>query len=83
MLESELILLQQKLNEYELIHSQIKQLEELIEEKLLETDEGFLLSIPGIGPTTAVEMSAEIGNVQWNSNMDISLKCTLYLGGLN
>ena len=68
MLESELILLQLKLDEYELIHGQIKQLDEVIEEKLLETDGGILLSIPGIGPCTAAELTAEIGNVHDFSN---------------
>ena len=63
MLESELILLQLKLDEYELIHRQIKGLEGIIEEKLLETEGGILLSIPGIGPCTAAELTAEIGNV--------------------
>ena len=63
MLESELILLQLKLDEYELIHGQIKQLDEVIEGKLLETDGGILLSIPGLGTCTAAELTAEIGNV--------------------
>jgi len=63
MLESELLLLQLKLDEYELIHRQIKQLEDVIEEKLLETEGGILLSIPGLGITTAAELTAEIGNV--------------------
>ncbi len=63
MLDSELILLQLKLDEYELIRGQIKQLEEIIEEKLLETDGGILLSVPGLGITTAAELTAEIGNV--------------------
>ena len=63
MLESELILLKLKLDEYELIHRQIKELEDVIEEKLLETDGGILLSIPGLGITTAAELTAEIGNV--------------------
>ena len=62
-LNSELILLQLKLDEYELIRGQIKQLEEIIEEKLLETDGGILLSVPGLGITTAAELTAEIGNV--------------------
>lgn len=64
MLESELILLQLKLDEYELVRRQIKQLDEVIEEKLLETDGGILLSVPGIGVCTAAELTAEIGNVQ-------------------
>ena len=63
MLESELILLQLKLDEYELINLQIKELEDVIEEKLLKTDGGILLSVPGIGVTTAAELTAEIGNV--------------------
>ena len=63
MLNSELVLLQLKLDEYELIRGQIKQLEEIIEEKLLETDGGILLSVPGLGITTAAELTAEIGNV--------------------
>jgi transposase len=63
MLESELILLQLKLDEYELINRQIKELEDVIEEKLLKTDGGILLSVPGIGVTTAAELTAEIGNL--------------------
>ena len=63
MLDSELILLQLMLDEYELIHRQIKQLEEVIEGILLETDCGILLSMPGLGITTAAELTAEIGNV--------------------
>lgn len=52
MLGSELNLLQLKLDEYELIHRQIKELEDVIEEKLMETDGGILLSIPSLGITT-------------------------------
>jgi len=63
MLESELTLLKLKLDEYELIHRQIKELEDVIEKKLLETDGGILLTIPGLGVTTAAELTAEIGNV--------------------
>ncbi|CAM3232234.1 hypothetical protein FITA111629_11360 [Filibacter tadaridae] len=50
-LVAELLLLRLKLDEYELIHRQIVELDEIIEELLLETDGGILLSIPGITMT--------------------------------
>lgn len=55
-LYSELILLRLKLDEFDLIKRQIKELEEIIEGLLLETDGGILLSVPGIGVTTVAEM---------------------------
>lgn len=42
---------------------QVKELEDVIEEKLLKTDGGILLSIPGLGITTAAELTAEMGNI--------------------
>lgn len=67
-LTSELILLKLKLDEYQLIHSQITELEEVIEALLLETDGGILLSIPGIGVTLAAELTAEMGDLEVFTN---------------
>ncbi|WP_415579432.1 IS110 family transposase, partial [Filibacter tadaridae] len=63
-LVAELLLLRLKLDEYELIHRQIVELDEIIEELLLETDGGILLSIPGIATTLAAELTAEMGNLE-------------------
>jgi len=63
-LASELLLLRLKLDEYELIHRQIAELEEVIEALLLETDGGILLSIPGIAVTLAAELTAEMGDLE-------------------
>lgn len=62
-LTSELLLLRLKLDEYELIHRQIAELEEVIEGLFLETDGGILLSIPGIAVTLAAELTAEMGDL--------------------
>ena len=51
-----------KLDEYELFRSN-QAIKAEIEKKLLETDGGILLSIPGLGITTAAELTAEIGNL--------------------
>ena len=64
MLYSELLLLRLKLDEYELLQRQIVELETIIEEVLLKTDGGILLSVPGIGITIAAELTAEMGNVE-------------------
>ncbi|WP_240315651.1 IS110 family transposase [Sporosarcina sp. PTS2304] len=63
-LSAELLLLRLKLDEYELIRCQIAELEEVIEELLLETDGGILLSVPGIGVTLAAELTAEMGDLE-------------------
>jgi transposase len=63
-LTSELLLLRLKLDEYELIHRQIAELEEVIEALFLETDGGILLSIPGIAVTLAAELTAEMGDLE-------------------
>ena len=67
-LSAELLLLRLKLDEYELIRCQIVELEEVIEELLLETDGGILLSIPGIGVTLAAELTAEMGDLEAFTN---------------
>lgn len=67
-LAGELLLLRLKLDEYDLIHRQIAELEEVIEELLLETDGGILLSIPGIGVTLAAELTAEMGDLEAFTN---------------
>lgn len=63
-LATELLLLRLKLDEFELIHRQIAELEEVIEELLLKTDGGILLSIPGVATTLAAELTAEMGNLE-------------------
>lgn len=65
---AELLLLRLKLDEYDLIRRQIMELEEAIEELLLETDGGILLSIPGIGVTLAAELTAEMGDLEAITN---------------
>ncbi|WP_233190954.1 IS110 family transposase [Sporosarcina sp. P19] len=62
-LAAELFLLRLKLDEYELLSRHTAELKEVIEELLLETDGGILLSIPGIGVTLAAELTAEMGDL--------------------
>jgi transposase len=62
-LQAEVLLLQLKLDEYELLSTQSVQLKAEIEHLLLQTDGGILLSIPGVGVTTASELTAEIGDI--------------------
>jgi len=64
LLYSELLLLRLKLDEYELLQRQIVELKAIIEELLLQTDGGILLSMPGIGIIIAAELTAEMGNVE-------------------
>ncbi|WP_303966703.1 IS110 family transposase [Sporosarcina ureae] len=67
-LAGELLLLRLKLDEFDLIQRQITELEEVIEELLLETDGGILLSVPGIGVTLAAELTAEMGDLEVFTN---------------
>lgn len=67
-LAGELLLLRLKLDAFDLIQRQIAELEEVIEELLLETDGGILLSIPGIGVTLAAELTAEMGDLDAFTN---------------
>ncbi|WP_260858180.1 IS110 family transposase, partial [Bacillus sp. FJAT-22090] len=62
-LRAEIILLELKLDEYALLINQIEQLKIEIEQVLLQTDGGILLSIPGVGVTTAAELTAEMGDL--------------------
>jgi len=62
-LQAEVLLLKLKLDEYELLSTQLTQLKVEIERLLLQTDGGILLSIPGVGVTTASELTAEIGDI--------------------
>ena len=52
-----------KLDEYELVSKQIDRLKAEMEQVLLQTDGGILLSIPGVGVTTAAELTAEMGDL--------------------
>ena len=62
-LRPELLLLELKLDEYELVSKQIDRLKSEMEQVLLQTDGGILLSIPGVGVTTAAELTAEMGDL--------------------
>ena len=62
-LRPELLLLELKLDEYELVSKQIDRLKGEMEQVLLQTDGGILLSIPGVGVTTAAELTAEMGDL--------------------
>lgn len=64
LLEAELMQLQFTLQSYEHISSQLKQLERRIEEELLRSDGAILISIPGLGVTTAAELTAEMGPLE-------------------
>ncbi|MEK4023913.1 IS110 family transposase [Sporosarcina sp. FSL W7-1283] len=67
-LAGELLLLRLKLDEYDLIRRQVTELEEVIEELLLETDSGILLSVLGIGVILAAELTAEMGDLEAFTN---------------
>ena len=62
-LRAEIILLELKLDEYALLTKQIEHLKVEMEQVLLQTDGGILLSIPGVGVTTAAELTAEMGDL--------------------
>ena len=63
LLQAEILLLELKLDEYALLSNQIDLLKAEIEKILLQTDGGILLSIPGVGVTTAAELTAEMGDL--------------------
>lgn len=62
-LQAELLLLHLKLDELELLAAQAELVKKEMEHVLLQTDGGILLSIPGVGVTTASELTAEIGDL--------------------
>ena len=61
--ESEQFLLNLKLDQWELIHNQIKKLEKKIEDLFLETDGAIILSVPGVGVVNGAELYAEMGDI--------------------
>ncbi|ANU15236.1 IS110 family transposase [Planococcus halocryophilus] len=61
-LQAELLMLRLKLDELELKAAQAAQVKAEMEQVLLQTDGGILLSIPGVGVITASELTAEIGD---------------------
>ncbi|MGE6371034.1 IS110 family transposase [Planococcus kocurii] len=62
-LQAELLLLRLKLDELEMETAQVTRVKAEMERVLLQTDGGILLSIPGVGVTTACELTAEIGDL--------------------
>ena len=62
-MRAEIILLELKLDEYALLNNQIEYLKVKMEQVLLQTDGGILLSMPGVKVTTAAELTAEMGDL--------------------
>jgi transposase len=73
-LRPELLLLQMKLRDLRSFDAKIDMLEHEIESLLLQTDGRLLLTVPGIGVTTAAELFAEIGDVSQFSNANQLIK---------
>ncbi|MBU9711163.1 IS110 family transposase [Evansella tamaricis] len=63
LVKSEQFLLNQKLDQFDLLDRNIKELEKRIEDLFIETDGGILLSVPGIGVVTGAELFAEMGDI--------------------
>lgn len=73
-LRPELMLLHMKLRDLRAFDSKIEALEQEIECILLQTDGRLLLTVPGIGMTTAAELYAEMGDVSQYSNANQLIK---------
>ena len=73
-LRPELLLLQMKLHDLHAFNSKIDALEQEIECLLLQTDGRLLLTVPGLGVSTAAELYAEIGDVFQFSNANQLIK---------
>jgi transposase len=73
-LSPELLLLQMKLRDLRAFDAKIEVLEQEIENLLLQTDGRLLLTVPGLGVTTAAELYAEIGDVSQFSNANQLIK---------
>lgn len=74
LLEAELLQLQFTLDSYEHVAAQLKSIEKKIENQLLKTDGGILLSIPGLGVTTVAELTAEMGPLDTFTNANQLIK---------
>jgi len=73
-LRPELLLLKMKLRDLRAFDAKIEALEQEIESLLLQTDGQLLLTVPGVGVTTAAELYAEIGDVTQFSNANQLIK---------
>jgi len=73
-LRPELMLLQMKLCDLRAFDVKIETLEQEIERLLLQTDGRLLLTVPGLGVTTAADLYAEIGDVSQFSNANQLIK---------
>lgn len=73
-LRPELMLLQMKLRDLRAFDAKIEALEQEIESLLLQTDGRLLLTVPGLGVTTAAELYAEIGDISQYSNANQIIK---------
>ncbi|MFR9708592.1 IS110 family transposase [Paenibacillus sp. MB22_1] len=73
-LRPELMLLKMKLRDLRTFDAKINVLEQEIENLLLQTDGRLLLTVPGLGVTTAAELYAEIGDVSQYSNANQLIK---------
>lgn len=73
-LRPELLLLKMKLRDLRSFDAKIEALEQEIESLLLQTDGQLLLTVPGLGVTTAAELYAEIGDVSQFSNASQLIK---------
>ncbi|MCR8636975.1 transposase, partial [Paenibacillus radicis (ex Xue et al. 2023)] len=62
-LKPELLLLRMKLQDLRAFDSKVDTLDHEIESLLLQTDGRLLLTVPGVGVSTAAELYAEIGDV--------------------
>lgn len=67
-LSSELFLLKQKLRDYDWHTKTIQSYEQEIERIFVQTDGLLLLTIPGIGLTTAAEIYCEMGDISYYTN---------------
>lgn len=73
-LRPELMLLQMKLRDLRAFDAKIEALEQEIESLLLQTNGRLLLTVPGMGMTTAAELYAEMGDVSQYSNPNQLIK---------
>lgn len=62
-IETDIILLTQKLNQLDFLDQQVKVLERNIEDLFVQTEGAIILSVPGIGVVTGAEFFAEMGDI--------------------
>lgn len=70
----EQFLLNQTLDQWALLQSQIKELEEEIEALFIQTDGAIILSVPGVGLVTGAELYAEMGDISKFDHAGQSIK---------